>query len=291
MPQGILVKGIGGFYYVKYGDKIIECKARGKFRNQGITPLVGDLVDFSDYYNSCVIDNIAPRKNELVRPPVANIDQAIIVFAAANPEPNLRLLDRFLILAEYNNLAVIICINKIDLVDMDNAERLMVPYKNAGYRVIYTSTKKGSGIDELKNSLRCKINVFAGPSGVGKSSLLNVVQPGYNLKTGDLSDKLKRGKHTTRHCELLGLTDGGFVVDTPGFSSLDIDSIDKEELQHFFPEFADFSERCKFYGCSHVNELECAVKSAVADNLINPDRYSTYVDLYNELSKTRRRYK
>lgn len=291
MPHGVIIKGIGGFYYIKSGNEIIECKARGRFRNEGVIPLVGDVVDYSAKDNSYVIDNIMPRKNSLIRPPVANVDQAILVFASAKPEPNLDLLNRFLILIEHNNLHAVICINKSDLTDNGIVNNIMTPYKDAGYRVIYTSTVLNIGIDELKTCLKDKINVFAGPSGVGKSSLLNALQPGFNLKTGDLSDKLDRGKHTTRHSELLGLCSGGFVADTPGFSSLEIDFISKEELENLFPEFRDLNNPCRFARCSHITEPDCAVKAAVSNRIINKERYNSYVSLYNELSRVRRKYK
>lgn len=291
MPQGIIYKGIGGFYYVKSDNKVVECKARGKFRNDKITPLVGDMVDIVEKNGSYVIDSIIPRKNILIRPLVANVDQAVIIFAAAKPEPNLGLLDRFLILSEYNGLSITICINKIDLLEIAVINDMFIPYKNAGYKIIYTSTLKGYGINELKHNLENKISVLAGPSGVGKSSLLNAVQPNLMLKTGDISDKVERGKHTTRHTELMELETGGFVVDTPGFSSLDIDFIKKEEIEQFFPDFIEYLGLCKFSGCTHISEPNCAVKAALSNGRINNERYNSYVRLYNEISKLRRQYK
>lgn len=291
MPQGIIIKGIGGFYYVKIDNRIIECRARGKFRNEKITPLVGDIVEITVQNNSGAISNILPRKTQLIRPLVANVDQAIIVFAAASPDPNMDLLDRFLLLAEYNSLEMIICINKIDLMDIEQIDELLIPYKNGGYKVVYTSTRTGYGIEELKSSLKQRITVFAGPSGVGKSSLLNSLDPSFNTKTGEISSKIGRGKQTTRHTELLELKVGGYVLDTPGFSSLDIDFISKEEIEHLFREFDDYIGQCRFTGCSHISEPDCAVKEAVEENNINEKRYNSYVRLYNEIKKIGRNYK
>lgn len=288
MPRGMIVKGISGFYYVKTENIILECKARGKFKNKKITPLVGDMVEISLQNGGCVIDDILPRKTELVRPPAANVDQAVVVFAAARPDPKYELLDRFLLLCEYNSLDVVICINKIDLADREEIDRMLLPYRDGGYMVLYTSTLTGKGIEELKGVLKDRITVFAGPSGVGKSSLLNSLQPSFSVKTGEISEKIGRGKQTTRHTELLELKDGGYVLDTPGFSSLDIDFIDKMELQQLFPEFSDFIDLCRFTGCSHVAEPDCAVKDAVSKKSINVSRYESYVRLFNELKKVRR---
>lgn len=291
MSRGRIIKGIGGFYYVRLGDVTVECKARGKFRNEKISPLIGDIVDIVEKNNSYVIDYIAPRKNVLIRPPVANVDQAIIVFAATKPEPNLYLLDRFLVLSEFNCLDVIICINKADLLELTVIRSLLIPYEAAGYRVIYTSTLTKYGIDELKQCLKDRTTVFAGPSGVGKSSLINAMQPGLSLKTGILSDKIERGKHTTRHSELMELEGDGYVVDTPGFSVLDINFLNKEKIQQLFPEFDEYIGRCKYTGCLHINEPDCAIKTAAFNNKISNERYNSYVRMYTDISKLRRSYK
>lgn len=290
MPQGIIIKGVGGFYYVKTELSIVECRARGKFRNEKLTPLVGDIVNITEQSGSGVIDSILPRKNVLIRPAVANIDQAVIVLAAAKPEPNTNLLDRFLLLIERDYLDITICINKIDLIESTLVQNLMVPYKQAGYNILYTSTITGYGIDMLKDNLKDRTSVFAGPSGVGKSKLLNTLQPSFNMKTGEISSKIERGRHTTRHSELLELDTGGFVVDTPGFTSLNIDSINKVNLQNFFPEFNDYIGLCRFSGCSHINEPDCAVKNGVISNKVSKLRYDSYLNLYNEISKVRRNY-
>ena len=291
MPQGIIIKGIGGFYYVKTVLRTVECRARGKFRNEKLTPLVGDNVNIIEQSGSGVIDSIMPRKNVLTRPAVANIDQAVIVLAAAKPDPSTYLMDRFLLLAEKNYLNITICINKIDLVDFIFIQNMMMPYVQAGYDVLYTSTLTGYGIDILRDNLKNKTSVFAGPSGVGKSKLLNAVQPSFNMKTGEISAKIERGKHTTRHSELLELDIGGFVVDTPGFTTLEIESIDKSDLQNYFPEFHDYHGLCRFSGCAHINEPDCAVKNDVLNNKISKKRYDSYLNLYNEISKIRRIYK
>lgn len=291
MPHGIIIKGIGGFYYVKAENRTVECRARGKFRNEKITPLVGDYVDILEKGNGCMIDKILPRRNVLIRPPVANVDMAVYVIACRSPEPNFSLLDRFLLSAVSQSLDIVLCVNKIDLENIEYVEKLTAPYKNTGIKIIFTSTKSGQGIDELKEQLRNRITVFAGPSGVGKSSLLNCLQPSLKLKTGIISEKLERGRHTTRHCELMELQWGGYVLDTPGFSSMDIDTIEKEQLELLFPEFNEYSGDCKFAGCSHISEPGCAVKEAVEKNEIHPLRYESYVKLYDEISKRRRNYK
>ncbi|KPU43972.1 putative ribosome biogenesis GTPase RsgA [Oxobacter pfennigii] len=293
MPQGLIIKGIGGFYYVKTEEGIVECRARGKFRNENITPLVGDMVTVSIHNNSNSLDKIHERKNQLIRPPVANVDQLIIVFAAVKPEPNLELLDKFLIVAELNNMDIAICINKIDLIEAPLIEGMFAPYKEAGFNIIYTSTKKDIGIEDLKLYLKDKVSVFSGPSGVGKSSLLNKLHPSFNMETGEISKKIERGKQTTRHTQLLELHEGGYVADTPGFSSLEYEAmkVDYEELDYLFPEFRDFLGQCKFTGCSHTKEPGCAVKNAVEEKQVNKRRYESYVRMYDDIKKLGRNYR
>ncbi|TCO78984.1 ribosome small subunit-dependent GTPase A [Marinisporobacter balticus] len=289
MIDGIITKGIGGFYYVQSKDGIYECRARGKFRKEKIIPLVGDRVKITinNVSKQGVVEEIMDRDTEFIRPPVANVNQAIIVFAVKKPDPNLMLLNRFLVMAEYERVDVVVCFNKIDL-DEKRYKELQTLYTDAGYKVIGTSVKLGIGIETFKDILKDKITVFAGPSGVGKSSLLNATQPNLSLKTGEISEKNKRGKHTTRHVELLELDLGGWVLDTPGFSSLNLDFIEEEELQFLFKEFISRMEFCRFNGCKHVNEPECAVKEAVRNQFISKSRYESYIQLLKEIKEKRR---
>lgn len=290
MLEGIIIKGIGGFYYVKVNNEIYECRARGLFRKRKITPLVGDRVEIilTDGCNKGYIQNIKERSTELFRPPVSNVNQAIIVFAAKKPDPSLWLLDRFLLLAEFNNLDITICINKIDLGNSYDVDFFSDIYVKAGYKVINTSAKNKNGLEELKDILKDKITVFAGPSGVGKSTLLNSIQPNLSLKTGEISGKTSRGKHTTRNTELLELNIGGWVVDTPGFSSLSIDFVKEEELHLYFREIKKYSHLCRFNGCNHHKEPDCAVKKALENNEISQERYDNYLKFLEEISKKRR---
>jgi len=290
--EGVLIRAYGGFYYVKKGDEIWQCTLRGKFRlGKGSAALVGDRVRVTPVRGTTGrIDEVLPRKTELFRPPVANIDQAVIVFAVQDPEPNLALLDRFLVLAENANVSPVVCLNKADLLSGRREHEWLRLYRKIGYPTVITSTKSSEGIDELRQLLVGKTSVFAGPSGVGKSSLLNAVQPGLELKTGEISSKLKRGKHTTRHVELLPLAAGGLVVDSPGFSSLDLPEMEKEDLGYYFPEFASFTPECKFKGCLHRHEPQCAVKRAVEQGLIHQDRYKHYLNFLEEVMQQERRY-
>lgn len=289
--NGIILKGIAGFYYVKTDSGVYECKARGKIKNKKITPLVGDNVKMNiedEVTMKGVIEEILPRRNELLRPTVANVDQAIIVFAIHNPEPSMNLIDKLTVLSEYSNLEILLVFNKLDLDNDHHFRELEKVYRTTGYKVIATSTYSEDGIDELKECLRGKISVFAGPSGVGKSSLLNDIQSGLTLQTGELSEKIKRGKHTTRHSELVELDIEGWVVDTPGFTSLNIDFIDEDELGELYPEFEDASESCKFANCLHLNEPGCKVLEAIEIGEISKERYETYVYFINQIKEARR---
>ena len=290
MLEGIIIKGIGGFYYVKVKEKVYECRARGLFRKSKIIPLIGDkvLIRINEEDNTGYIEQILDRITELKRPPVSNVNQAIIVFATQKPEPNLWLLDRFLLLASYQELDVIICINKVDLDSEGKTDEIFSIYDKAGYKVVKTSCKTNTGIDEIRELLRDKITVFAGPSGVGKSTLLNNIQSNLKLQTGDISHKTSRGKHTTRHVELIELDLGGWVVDTPGFSTLDIDFLDEKELQNYFLEISDRSAMCRFSGCFHYKEPGCAVKEAVDIGEISKSRYENYLSMLQEIKDIRR---
>lgn len=288
MPHGVIVKGIGGFYYVRTEDGIAECRARGRFRRENTTPLVGDEVDITG--DGGLITDIGRRRNQLARPPVANVDQVIIVFAPSMPEINMDLLERMVLQAEHNRLRPVICINKMDLRDGIDIDGMLLPYRRAGYSVIYTSMNDDRCMSSLRDVLEGSISVFSGSSGVGKSTLLNRLNPSFNLKTGDISSKAERGRNTTRQVELLQLDNGAYVVDTPGFSSLDLDFIDKDEIEGLFPEFRDYLGRCRFVGCRHIDEPDCAIKEAVEKDLISRARYDSYVRFYNT-SALRRRYR
>ena len=294
MINGKIIKGIGGFYYVDTEKGLYECRARGIFRKNKITPLVGDRVSISvvDKENKKgVVEEIEKRDTELVRPPIANVDKALIVFAIKNPAPNLSLLDRFIVLAEKENLEIVIVFTKVDLdADGELLEELKSIYEVSGYKVIPVSNKLKLNIDKIKEELKENTVVFAGPSGVGKSSLLNEVDKNFELKTGEVSDKIKSGKHTTRHAELLKLECGGMVADTPGFSSLTLDDIDESELKEYFIEFDKYDD-CRFGSrCIHENEPSCAVKEAVENGEISKKRYESYIQLLNEIRSGKRRY-
>ena len=294
MINGKIIKGIGGFYYVDTENGLYECRARGIFRKNKITPLVGDRVSISvvdEENKKGVVEEIEERDTELVRPPIANVDKALIVFAIKNPSPNLSLLDRFIVLAEKENLEIVIVFTKVDLdTDGELLGELKDTYEVSGYKVISVSNKLKLNIDKIKEELKENTVVFAGPSGVGKSSLLNEVDKNFELKTGEVSDKIKRGKHTTRHAELLKLECGGMVADTPGFSSLTLDDIDESELKEYFIEFDKYDE-CRFGSrCIHENEPSCAVKEAVENGDISKKRYESYIQLLNEIRSGKRRY-
>lgn len=282
--QGLIIKSLSGFYYVKSDNITYECKAKGAFRNEGISPLTGDTVEFDLLENGKgVVRKIIDRKNALVRPPVANISRAVIVSSLTTPAPNNLIIDTLTAICEHNKITPVLVFNKSDLGDSSEWTDC---YSSVGYKVIVTSAEKGIGVDELKKELKSGITVLTGNSGVGKSSLLNVLFPELKLATGEISQKLGRGRHTTRHTQLFELEGGGYVADTPGFSSIEIDKNDfefKENLEYYFPEFAPFLGSCKFTGCSHTGEKGCAVCEAVAEDKIKHTRHQSYVSLYNEL--------
>ncbi len=291
--RGKIIKGIAGFYYVHVPEKnfIYECKAKGIFRNQKLKPLVGDDVDIDTNdqpEGSGTITDIHPRRNELIRPAVANVDQALVIFAAAEPAPNLNLLDRFLIMMRRQGIHTVVCFNKKDIVTEKEISLLIDTYLRCGYEVISTSTLKKDGLPTVASLLTGKTTVLAGPSGVGKSSLVNILSPRANMETGELSEKIKRGKHTTRHSELIYVEENTYIMDTPGFSSLHINEIGKEELKDYFIEFKEYEEGCRFIGCMHLNEPGCAVKEALQEGRISHIRYDNYKSLYAELKEIRR---
>ncbi len=280
--QGRIVKGIGGFYYVRTQTELIECRARGVLRNLGVTPLVGDYVELElDRAGNPALSKVLPRKNELVRPAVANLDQIVIVAAVCSPDPDPVLLDKMLVAAEVRAIPAVICFNKTDL----SAERdLISSYKKCGYPVLCVSAEKGTGMEELSQVLKDKTSAFAGNSGVGKSSLLNRILPEADLETGSVS-KIERGRHTTRHAELMELPDGGYVMDTPGFGSFEVDQMEQNELKWYFPEFTSFEEHCRFRGCNHIGEPDCAVAEAVKQGLVSSFRLESYRKLYDQLKE------
>ena len=291
--KGKIIKGIAGFYYVHTGKAgVYECKAKGIFRKEKIKPLVGDNVEIDiidEEAHTGNIKEILPRKNTLIRPAVANIDQAVVIFAAAKPKPNFNLLDRFLIMMERQEIPAVICFNKMDLAREEELQKLKEAYETSGYRILFSSAAKEEGISGIREVLQDKTSTVAGPSGVGKSSLINLLAPEANMETGAISEKIERGRHTTRHAELICIRENTYIVDTPGFSSLSVDSFDKENLGNYFPEFVEYEDRCRFPGCSHISEPDCGVKEALAEGKISRIRYEDYLEIYNEL-KDKRKY-
>jgi ribosome biogenesis GTPase len=296
--KGRIIKGIAGFYYVYVpGKGLYECKAKGIFRKRGQKPLVGDVVEMSVINEEKKIgnvDQILTRQNELIRPAVANVDQALVVFASKSPTPDRNLLDRFLVMMEYQDLPSIIVFNKIDLADPEKLSDLVKTYEKAGYPVLTASVKEKRGLSEIRKVLEGKTTTVAGPSGVGKSSLINSLQSGIQMETGEISKKIARGKNTTRHAQIIPLhtrkeEEETYIVDTPGFSSVLIPEMKKESLDDCFPEFHDYIPNCRFKECAHIHEPDCAVKEAVSTGAIAKSRYDNYLLLYEEI-KNRRNY-
>ena len=289
--NGKIIKGIAGFYYVYTTSGLVECKARGSFRKDGIKPLVGDNVSIDiidrDNLKGNIID-VLPRKNAIVRPASANIDQAMIIFAITRPEPNYNLLDRFLITMEQEGIPTVICFNKADIASLEEMEDLKQAYEGCGRKVIFTSGYSKEGLLEVRENLKGKTTVLAGPSGVGKSTIINELHPEANMETGEISRKIERGKHTTRHAELFAIGDDTFIMDTPGFTSLYLKDIEKEDLWKYYPEFEQYEVDCKFGGCSHITEPICGVKEAVINKMISPLRYDNYKILYEELKNIKK---
>lgn len=291
--RGKIIKGIAGFYYVNVVESgLYECKARGVFRKEKTKPLVGDEVEMEVLDETEKTGNITavlPRKNALVRPAVANVDQALVVFAVTEPEPHFNLLNRFLVMMEQKEIPTVLCFNKEDIATKAQTEELAEIYQVCGYPVVFTSATEGIHIEKVKRLLAGKTTVIAGPSGVGKSSLINRLQPTVQMETGDISRKIARGKHTTRHSELIAIDGESYIMDTPGFSSLYAGDMEKEELKYYFREFAPFEGRCRFQGCMHLSEPDCAVKQAVERGKIHKIRYRDYQEMYAEL-KNRKKY-
>ena len=290
--QGKIIKGIAGFYYIYAEDgNIYECKAKGIFRKDNFKPLVGDNVEITvlnEEEKEGSVTSILPRRNSLIRPAVANVDQAFLIFAMENPKPNFLLLDRFLIMMEQQKIPVVICFNKKDVGAKKEMEKLYEIYTGCGYRVVLSSTYEGEGMDEIREILKGKTTVVAGPSGVGKSSITNCMQGEVQMETGEISKKLKRGKHTTRHSQVIPVEKNTFLVDTPGFSSLYLTDMKEEELRDYFPEFVMYEPQCRFQGCMHIHEPGCAVKKALSEGKISQQRYDNYLALYEELKEKRR---
>jgi ribosome biogenesis GTPase len=292
--QGKIIKGIAGFYYVHVpGSGTFECKAKGIFRNRKVKPLVGDnveleVLDAGKHLGS--ITDILERRNELIRPAVANVDQALVLFAVASPKPNLNLLDRFLVMMDKQGVDTILCFNKTDLAGAGQVEWLKQAYSGCGCDLHFLSLRdEEHSAATVRELLTGRTTVLAGPSGVGKSTLTNRLCDGEAMEVGSVSDRIGRGRHTTRHSEILDLWDDTYIVDTPGFTSFYVSGMEADQLHHYVHEFAGYEGKCRFNGCVHVNEPDCAVKSAVSQGLISPVRYDNYVEIYNEL-KTQRKY-
>ncbi len=291
LKQGRIIRVAGGFYDVRMtSGEFFRCYIRGRHKNKEELVLTGDLVEFTtNEFNQGVIENIIPRKNSLTRPLVANITLLITVVSARKPRPDWNLLSRQLVSAETENIAPVICLNKIDIIDNDELEDLFCILRSFPYEKILTSASTEEGIDKLREILKNNISIFSGSSGVGKSSLINAIQPGLNLKTAEVSEKGKRGRHTTRHVELFTFDGGGMVVDTPGFSRIDFSAQNYETIDEFFPEMKEYRTQCQFRNCFHKNEPGCAVKEAVYNNFVSDMRYKHYKMFLNELNANKER--
>ena len=290
--QGKIVKGISGFYYVHVVESgIYECKAKGIFRQQKMKPLVGDDVEIdiiSEEKKTGNVTAILPRKNALIRPAVANVDQALLIFAAASPNPNFNLLDRFLVMMGRQDVPVILCFNKCDLITEEQQQEIASIYEASGCKILFVSAKKELGLKKLQEILEGKTTTVAGPSGVGKSSLINLLAPEACMETGEISKKIERGRHTTRHAELIQLKGDGYIMDTPGFSTLYIPGMEKEDLKGFYPEFRKWEPYCRFQGCNHISEPDCGVRQGLEEGSISLLRYENYKLLYEELKAVRK---
>lgn len=284
--EGKIIRGVGGFYYVHAKGTVYECRAKGIFRKDGVRPLPGDLVEIAvldETEKKGNLERILPRKNELIRPAVANVDQAMMIFAFDSPKPNFNLLDRFLVSMEQKGIPPVILFNKLDLAREGQREEIVGRYAPAGYRLLFVSAAQEKGMEEVRAALYGKTTTVAGPSGVGKSSLINRLQSEQLLQTGEVSEKIERGRHTTRHTQLLFVEEDTYILDTPGFSSIELYGIQKEGLGDFFPEIASRADGCRFAGCSHLTEPDCAVRKALEEGKISAERYENYRLFYEEL--------
>lgn len=293
MIQGKIIKGIAGFYYVHgENDVIYECRAKGVFRKNQQKPLVGDDVEIEILSEECKTGNVTrilERKNALIRPAVANIDRALVIFAVTQPKPNFNLLNRFLVMMEKQGIETAICFNKTDAAQDMEIAMAWKAYEKSGYPLLFTSAMESQGMDNVLDFLRGKTTVVAGPSGVGKSSIINRLQNNVEMETGSISEKIERGKHTTRHSELILVEKDTYIMDTPGFSSLFVSDYEKEELKGYFPEFHQYEDECRFQGCVHVHEPDCGVKAAVKQGSISQSRYESYLEIFEEV-KNQKRY-
>lgn len=290
--KGKIIKGIAGFYYVHVPQLgVYECKAKGIFRKKKIKPLVGDFVEINILEEAGKLGNIEKiyhRSNQLVRPAVSNVDQAMVIFSIVKPNPNYNLLDRFLIMMAQLHLETIICFNKLDIGTEKEVQELEAIYKNCGCKLIFCSAEELEGMDIITKALLDKTTTVAGPSGVGKSTIINNLQTNVLMETGIISSKIGRGKHTTRHSELIAINETTYIVDTPGFSSLHMFNLEKEELARYYPEFEEYEGMCKFQGCSHIHEPKCGIKEALSEGKIHKVRYHNYMTLYTELKEKRK---
>lgn len=285
--KGLIVKGIAGFYFVKAGSRVFRCRARGLFKKDGVTPLVGDIVDIEVQEDGdAVVCSIDERKNQFIRPQVSNVDCFITVVSAAKPEPNFSVVDRFLTIAEKNNADSVICINKADIVEKKKISGIEEIYKGV-YPVACVSALTGEGVEELKLSLSGRKYAFAGPSGAGKSTLLNALAPSASAETGEISRKTSRGRHTTRHAEIFETDSGAMIYDTPGFTSFNVDGVEAVELQQFYPEIEALFGKCRYSNCMHIKETGCAVRDAVNAGVIHESRYASYREIYEEIVNKR----